>query len=129
MLNARQYTLLNNYVEKLEYAIEADTVDDLYDIWSEISAVYSKQIPQIDNLYEEIRNFSGLVLRNSKALRGCMIHYISENYNPIERELVSDVQCLLANYPTALAPYQSASAKYERKEFIRNTLDDVRLSF
>ena len=128
MLNARQHSLMNNYVEKLKCAIDNNDVSDLYDVWAEIAAIYSTTIDQIDDLYEEIKQHSGLVLRNSKALLGCMLHYISEYYNPIEKELISDVQHLLSSFTSALAPYQSALTKYERKEFLRNILDDVRLS-
>ena len=46
----------------------------------------------------------------------------------IEKELISDVQHLMSSFTPALAPYQSALTKYERKEFLRNILDDVRLS-
>ena len=128
MLNARQHSLMKNYVDKLKCAIDNDDVSDLYDLWAEISAIYSTTIDQIDDLYEEIKQYSGLVSRNSKALHGCMLHYISEYYNPIEKELVSDVQHLLSSFTAALAPYQGALVKYERNEFFRNILDDVRLS-
>jgi hypothetical protein len=129
MLNTRQYSILSTYVDKLCCAIAIADDSVLYDLWAEISAVYSSDIYQIDDLYDEIKQYSGLLLRNSKALYSCITHYISENYNPIEKELISDVQHLLGRCPEALAPYQSALAKYESGEFKRNVLDDIRLSF
>jgi hypothetical protein len=128
MLNARQYALMNNYVKKLECAINNEDVSDLYDVWAEIRAIYSPTIDQINDLYEEIYQYNEMILRNSKALLGCMRYYMSEYYNPIEKELISDVQHLLSPFTDALVSYQSALAKYERKEFFRNILDDVRLS-
>lgn len=79
-------------------------------------------------MYEDIKDCGGLVSRNSKALLGLMKHYINENYNPIEKELVSDVIHLLSSFNTALVPYQSALEKFEKEQYYRNTLDDVRLS-
>jgi hypothetical protein len=121
--------MMASYANKLEKAIHSCNDSDLYDIWAVISAVYAMDIQQIDSLFEEIKQYSGLLLRNSKALHGCLIRYISENYNPVEKELISDIEQLLTKYPSALAQYQSALAKYERVEFARNILDDIRLSF
>lgn len=44
MLNARQYSTMKVYIEKLETAIENNDISDLYDIWAEINTVYSTQI-------------------------------------------------------------------------------------
>lgn len=132
-MNARQKAQTDYYINELDNAIAGykDSKDpsQLYDLCEQIQAIYRGEISGIDDQYEKICNYSGLIERCSKAISALLKNYISSNYNPIENELVNNTRNSLLCCPSALELYDSALTKYESGVFERNTLDDMRLSF
>ncbi|MCW3073477.1 MAG: hypothetical protein JWP69_546 [Flaviaesturariibacter sp.] len=55
-------------------------------------------------------------------------HPNPDAYSSYEASKNSEVITLLNNYPQAQAPYLSACEKFKKKEYIRNCIDDLRLS-
>jgi hypothetical protein len=102
--------------------------EELFNLWRDITILFSAQIPELSELYEEINQYNGLILRNSKAVISLIDKFILENYYPVERELIDNTTAILTAYPKAYAQYQSAMQKYTGGVFERNILDDMRLS-
>jgi hypothetical protein len=132
-MNAKQKAQIDYYIGKLDKAVEIYTdsgePSELYDLCEQIQAIYSSEIHGIDDQYDKICNYSGLIERCSRAISALLKNYVISNYNPIEKELVNNTRNSLLCCPIALEQYDSALTKYESGTFERNTLDDMRLSF
>lgn len=132
-MNARQKLQIDYYINEIDSAVagfkDSEDPSILYDLCEQIQAVYSGEISGIDDQYEKIRSYSGLIERCSKAISALLKDHVSSSYNPIENELVNNTRNSLLCCASALEQYDSALTKYESGVFERNTLDDMRLSF
>ncbi|MCC8098438.1 MAG: hypothetical protein LIO44_07835 [Eubacterium sp.] len=109
-------------------SVELQDPEKLYELVNKANVLYSDVIPLITSQFEEIIQYQGLLVRNSKAIAELLRKfYIREEYN-FEAGIMPLTYANLAICPTAQAVYKSGITKYTEKKYDRNILDDMRLA-
>ena len=126
MLSSKRVDEIQEVINGLKQSLLSQYSGNGFDNVALAYRLFSKEIPQIEDCYDECIHYSGTLNRNIEIIAKLLEDYILREQE-VDNIYNSTIK-VLSPYKGALNSYNNALLKYQSGIFNRNILDDMRLS-
>ena len=127
---------IQDNIIKINSAIEAEDKEALYELLTLFDRLYSKEIPEISDSFEEVKRYNGTLFRNARVVSSILDDYVTTHscicFSQIESDdeelnkLISSSFRLYNNNELSLATEKIWDAFERLKTYYSPTLDKLK---